>query len=208
MVLSDNQAKQILRSHWPSRSSKKWPIPGYTGKWMRACPINGSATLPFLRPPGGSVLTTNPDGMYIFVSHPPPPSTLRFADVIAIEICCDTQNFRDKRSRYNPIGTELALPLNWLHHRVALPNGGVREAWNTSEWYNARPQSEQTYAVRHLRALFALPDADYKDVATNLVLFGHEYFCMHKQLNQFTGQTMQRFIKGMALMKQFSTKPR
>ena len=206
MVLSDAQAKQILRTRWPARSSQ-WPIPGYSGRWMQACPLHGNATLPYLRRPGATLRTTNPDGMYVFVHHPPPPSNLRFADVIAIEVCGTLQNFGDKRSRYNPNNSQLVLPLNWLRHRVTLTNGGVREAWRASEWYGTRPLSEEVYVVRHLRVLFVLTDPDFTTLAMNDSLSAHEYFCKHRQLDQINGPTMQRFIKGMATMRQFSTRP-
>ena len=124
MPLTDAEAKAILANpkKWPERSStKKWPIPGHKGRWMRLCPSPNAPAFPYLRTAGAQTLTTNPDGMYAFVHH-----AHGFADVIAIEICRNNQNLNDKRARYAPTtATNQLVPLQLarvLHHHYKGPH--------------------------------------------------------------------------------------
>ncbi|HEY5743004.1 MAG TPA: hypothetical protein VIS99_10735 [Terrimicrobiaceae bacterium] len=207
MPLTDAEAKAILANptKWPERSStKKWPIPGHKGRWMRLCPSPNAPALPYLRTAGAQTLTTNPDGMYAFVHH-----AHGFADVIAIEICCNNQNFNDKRARYAPTTAtnQLVLPYNWLESSTTITKGRTKKRWDASGWFAAKPVTEVVLTVRHLRALFVLTDNDFNNFGLNNIPAGHEYFCRHDQLSQATSQVMQSFIKGLAMMKHFSTKP-
>lgn len=200
-TLSDAQAKSILDARWPRRTNK-WPIPAYTGYWMRACPSNSPQ--PFIHPAGAQAQTTRPDGMYIYAHVPS-----GFIDVIAIEVCVSIQNFNDKRSRYTPTSgnVHLTLPLGWLNSTIAIQRGRNHQIWRASGWFDSAPTADVRLTIRHLRALFVLREPDYRAFGINNLPAGHEYFCMHQDLNQINNQYMQRFVKGMALMNHFKRKP-
>lgn len=203
MILSDAQAKAILedKGKWPGRTNA-WPIPGYKGYWIKACPH--PAKRPFLHSPGATILKTWPDGMYLYVHIPS-----GFADVIAIEVCCNNQNFNDKRSRYTPVSgnIHITLPHEWLDSPTTVQKGGQRKTWEASGWFEHKPSADITLSIRHLRTLFVLTDEDYRAFGNNHLPAGHEYFCRHRDLGQINHQDMQAFIKGMALMKHFKVRP-
>ena len=156
--------------------------------------------MPYLKPPGARQLTTNSDGMYIF-AHPADG----FADVIAIEHCGKNQNFNDKRSRYTPGGgnLHLAVPLDWLKAKASVGS----TYWKASNWFSAAPVADLLLTVRHLRVVLALTPKDYKDFHDNHFPAAHEYFCKHTDLQQYTQQGMQDFIKSLAMMKHFKSRP-
>lgn len=201
MTLTDAQAKQILDIKWPRRTNA-WPIPAYRGYWIKACPT--VAPQPYIHPAGATVLTTSPDGMYLFAHIPS-----GFVDVIVIEVCCTNQNFNDKRSRYTPVSGNIhvTMPLGWLESRVTIQNGGIRKYWDASGWFAQKPTQDVRLTIRHLRVLFVLTDTDYSNFGINHLPAGHEYFCRHRDLSQVTHQDMQRFVKGMALMNHFPRRP-
>ena len=201
MILSDGDAKTILRDRWPRRTNT-WPIPAYSGYWLRACP--SESPQPYLHPAGADLLRTNPDGLYLFAHIPS-----KFVDAIALEICGTNQNFNDKRSRYAPSSgnVQITLPLDWLNAEVSVQHGHVQSFWRASGWFAKQPKRRKVLTVRHLRALFVLTDADYANFGTHHLPAGHEYFCAHRDLNQINSQSMQTFIKGMALMNHFKRKP-
>lgn len=201
ITLSDADAKSILGSVWPRRTNT-WPIPAYTGYWMRACPSNSPQ--PFIHPAGAKANTTKPDGMYVY-SH----IKSGFVDVIPIEVCVSMQNFNDKRSRYTPVSgnKQLTLPLKWLNSTIVIQRGRDQQIWRASGWFDSAPTDDVCLTIRHLRALFVLREQDYKGFGANGLPAGHEYFCMHQDLNQINNQIMQEFVKGMALMKHFKRAP-
>lgn len=201
MILSDSQAKTILETKWPRRTNT-WPIPAYSGYWMRACPSN--TPQPYLHPAGAANLTTNPDGMYLFAHIPS-----GFVDAIAIEVCKTNQNFNDKRSRYTPTSgnVHVTLPLAWLNSNVTIQKGRTARYWKASRWFANAPTTDITLTIRHLRALFVLTDTDYSKFGNNHLPAGHEYFCRHRDLSQITNQDMQKFVKNMALMNHFKLRP-
>jgi hypothetical protein len=201
MILTDAQAKQILNDRWPGRTNT-WPIPAYSGYWLKACP--SAATRPYIHPAGAKALKTWPDGMYVFAHVPS-----GFIDVIAIEVCCNNQNFNDKRSRYTPNSgnVHLTLPFDWLDSNTVIQQGRAKKVWDASGWFTHKPTSDVVLTIRHLRVLFVLTDSDYKTFAMNHLPAGHEYFCKHRDLSQVKHQDMQKFIKGMALMNHFRKKP-
>lgn len=201
MTLSDAQAKTILKTKWPRRTNT-WPIPAYSGYWVRACPSNSS--LPYIHPAGAKLLTTNPDGMYLFAHIPN-----GFVDVIAIEVCRTNQNFNDKRSRYTPTAgnVHVTLPLAWLNSNVTIQKGRTQRYWKASRWFANAPTADVTLTIRHMRTLFVLTDTAYSNFGNNHLPSGHEYFCNHRDLGQITHQDMQNFVKGMALMNHFRRRP-
>ena len=201
------EAKDILEKKWPGRTNT-WPIPAYSGYWVRACP--SASPQPFIHPAGATRLTTRPDGMYLFAHIP-----TGFVDVIAIEVCQKNQNFNDKRSRYTPTSgnVHVTLPLDWLNSYMTIQKGRKKRFWDASRWFHKTgtiadaPKDDVTLTIRHLRALFVLTDSDYKNFGEHHLPAGHEYFCQHKDLDQITHQDMQKFIKGMALMSHFKRRP-
>lgn len=201
LLLTDAQAKLILEQRWPRRTNA-WPIPAYKGYWMRACPSN--APMPYIHPAGATTLTTRPDGMYLFAHIPS-----GFVDVMAIEVCVTNQNFNDKRSRYTPTSgnVHITLPLDWLNSIIAIQKGRQRHIWAASGWFTSAPTADVRLTIRHMRTLFVLKDSDYTNFGQNHLPAGHEYFCMHRDLNQINNQYMQEFIKGMALMNHFKRRP-
>jgi len=203
MILTDAQAKDILddKKKWPGRTNT-WPIPGYQGYWLKACPSPGP--MPYIHPAGANVLRTNPDGMYIYVH-----GVSNFADIIAIEVCRNNQNFNDKRSRYTPTAgnVNVTLPVDWLDSYITVQKGRQKKIWEASGWFDRKPAGDLQLTIRHLRALFVLTDQDYANFAGNHLPAGHEYFCKHRHLGQINHQEMQAFIKGMALMRHFRVRP-
>ena len=201
VTLSDAEAKAILETRWPRRTNT-WPIPAYTGYWIRACP--SVSPQPFLHPAGATALTTRPDGLYIYAHIPS-----GFVDVIAIEVCVSNQNLNDKRSRYTPLSgnVQLTLPIGWLNSTIAIQKGRNKHIWSASGWFDSAPTADVRLTIRHMRALFALRQQDYTNFGSNQLPAGHEYFCMHQDLVQINNQYMQKFIKGMALMNHFKRRP-
>ena len=202
--MKDGEAKRILGSKWPSRT-EKWPIPGYKGFWLRGCPSPGATSMPYLKVPGAQILTTRPDGLYIFAHV-----DLGFADLIAIEHCGKNQNLNDKRSRYTGQNTRLVLPHDWLTHSIKLRGRGgkVERIWKASGWFQRMPTSDVELTVRQLRVLFALKKTDFNAFGLNQIPAGHEYFCRHEQLDQISSPAMQNFVKGLATMKHFASRPK
>lgn len=200
-ILTDAQAKKILEDKWPRRTNT-WPIPGYSGYWLRACP--STSPMPYIHPAGANKLKTNPDGLFIYVHD-----AGKFADCIAIEVCVSNQNFNDKRSRYTPTSgnVQLTIPLGWLESDLVVQKGGKKKNWEASGWFNSKPPADVTVTVRHLRILFALTPTDYANFGANHLPAGHEYFCKHADMSQITHQDMQSFVKGMTLMKHFRRRP-
>lgn len=203
MKLSDSEAKAILGSSpWPART-KSWPIPAYGGYRVRGCPA--PSTMPYIHSPGASINNTCPDAMYLFVHE-----KSKFADVIAIEVCGSNQNFNDKRARYTPTSGNLhvTLPYDWLDSEIMVQKGARKKVWEASCWFDKKPIEDLTLTIRHLRILLVLTDGDYAKFGSNCLPAGHEYFCRHRDLKQYTQQQMQKFLGGLALMKHFKSRPK
>ncbi len=203
MKLSVREHNRILRE-WPFRT-EQWPLPGYRGFWCRARPSTSNDAQPFIATAGATANTTEPDGLYLFVHDG------QFADCIAIEICGSRQNFYDKRSRYttNQAGLVVRIPLDWLFAVETLRGrNNTLARWDASKWFPDQPTDELALPIRHLRVLFAIPDDSYHTWAVQNGPAGHEYFCMHSHIALWRNRNVQRFLKGMALMKHFLRRPR
>ncbi len=117
-----------------------------------------------------------------------------FADVIAVEVCGTIQNFNDKRARYMSSTAALMLKCDkdWLLRGPA-SNHNWREAGLAK-----KPVGAISFAVRHIRVLYALPGEIYERWRDHGVLAGHEFMCLHSSLQTYTSQPVQEFLKLMA----------
>lgn len=196
--LSDSEAKTILRK-WPDRTKSLWPTSSVGGYWLRALPKDGTATCPHLQSPGATLFTTQPDGLYLFLSE------TSFADAVAVEVCGTIQNLNDKRSRYMPSSHSIVAvcPLAWLTEDVSLQKGGKKQRWAACKTISNTPQADVTFPIRHLRVMYALPNADFDNWCKNHTPTGYEYFCKHSSLDSFTSQPMQRFLSQMSAHSHF-----
>lgn len=200
--LSDGAAKAILLK-WPGRT-KLWPPPFGTGYWIRAQPKVGTVSGPRLSAPGAVLFRTQPDGMWVHFR------STESCDVVAIEVCGTVQNLNDKRSRYIPASHSVvvACSCRWLQEHTATKAGGKAARWKASACFDHEPTEDIEVPVRHLRVLYALPDALYHQWCREHVPTGYEFFCPHSSLSSYNGQKMQRFLKRMSIASQFYVRPR
>ncbi len=136
---------------------------------------------------------------------------LTCVDVIAIEVCGTMQNLNDKRSRYISTGAGLVLvvPAAWFGRPIRLQHGGMRPRGEATECLNGvtlPTKGSVSIPVRFLRALFVIPDDEYKDWMGNHVPSGHEFFMKHNSLKSGTGQVAQGFLGGMSFQAHFYTR--
>jgi hypothetical protein len=196
--LTDAEAKSILRN-WPERTKSLWPASSIGGFWLRALPKDGVATCPHLQSPGATLFTTQPDGLYLFLSEN------TFADAVSLEVCGTIQNLNDKRSRYMPSSHSIVAvcPLVWLVEEIDTQKGGKSARWAACKSISNAPQAEVSFPIRHLRVMYALPNVDFDDWCKNHTPTGYEYFCKHSTLDSFTSQSMQRFLSQMSMYSHF-----
>jgi len=202
--LSDGEAKAILRD-WPTRADSLWDAPTGSGYWIQAQPkADGSTiTTPTIQTPGSSLFKTQPDGLYAFLNE------RVFADLIAIEVCGSSQNLNDKRSRYSADVRSVVLhcPLAWLLENVSIQHGSVVPRWQATKSISVAPTEELYLPVRFLRVLFALPNALYKTWTAENVPDGHEYYCRHSSLGNYSSPAMQAFLSQLSMRRHFRTDP-
>ncbi|WP_428541027.1 hypothetical protein [Rhodopila sp.] len=187
---TDAEAKEILLNTWRDKT-KLWNGPNENRRWLRAQPVNDGAVGPRLLSPGAQLFHIQPDGMWarLFGTNAEP-----FADVIAVEVCGTIQNFNDKRARYMSSTAALMLKCDkdWLLRGPA-SNHNWREAGLAK-----KPVGAISFAVRHIRVLYALPGEIYERWRDHGVLAGHEFMCLHSSLQTYTSQPVQEFLKLMA----------
>lgn len=200
--LSDGEGKDILRS-WPSRTNKLWRPPKGRGFWIRALPKTEPATCPSIHSPGANLFKTQPDGLWVYIHT----ESSNYADVVCVEVCGTAQNLNDKRSRYIPASHALVLtcPLLWLLEDMRLPNGGHRPRWKASATFTHKPTADLDFPIRHMRILYALPNALYRDWKGNHTPTGYEYYCRHGSLDSYQSQYMQHFLRRMAFESHYMT---
>jgi hypothetical protein len=200
--LSDAQAKQILLG-WPSRTKSVWPAPRGKGFWVRAQPVPAKITGPKISSPGAQLFKTQPDGLWVHFAE------TEYCDVVVIEVCGTIQNLNDKRSRYIPASHSIVLtcPLVWLEEEVSVQRGGKAPRWKATATITQKPTSGLTVPIRHLRVLYALPNAVYSSWCSNHTPSGYEFFCPHSSLDSYNSPKMQRFLKQMSIGSQFYVKP-
>jgi hypothetical protein len=200
--LSDGEGKKILLDRWPERTQTIWPPPGGYGFWLRAQPTAGGVAGPRLSAPGATLFTTQPDGLWMHCSKSVS------CDVVAVEICGTIQNLNDKRSRYIPASHSLVLTCSngWLLEEIAVRGGGKRPRWKALGTLEIEPTMDLVLPVRHLRVLYALPNALYKTWCPHHTPTGYEFFCPHSSLQSRTAQKMRSFLSQMSVAAQFYQK--
>lgn len=202
--LTDTEAKRILR-RWPRRTKSLWPAPGNKGYWLRAQPRDrkGTVKCPTLSSPGAILFKTQPDGLWVHFND------IEFCDIVVIEVCGTIQNLNDKRSRYIPASHSMVLRcgLDWLMGDITLQAGRRTARWTATRSIHKKPTSaEQTIPVRHLRALYALPNDLYGSWCPQHSPTGYEFYCPHSSLDSFNNPMMRRFLRQMSLASYFYTK--
>ena len=156
--LSDNEAKRLLR-RWPVRPTNLMP----GGPWLRAQPPDRRTTGPTLRKAGSGEFTsrTQPDGLWIALSSHSLGRSPDSAAVFAVEVCGNTQNLADKRSRYAPATSALLVEVQfgWLYEEVQIQHGAKRPRWVLSGAFREAPREEDIWLpVSTLRVLYAVPN--------------------------------------------------
>jgi hypothetical protein len=153
------------------------------------------------------MFSTQPDGLWAHFSG------LDYCDVVVIEVCGTTTNLNDKRSRYMPSTSSLLLEVSagWAKSGSAGRGRGgpTRAHWRTAGFdEDDLSTMPRLVPVRHLRALYALPDEQYKKWTPNHAATGYEYFVPHSSLGTFNSQPMQRFLRQMSISSQYYKDPR
>lgn len=199
--LSDRQAKALLLK-WPGRTKSVWPAPTGIGFWVRAQPVPTGVAGPKISSPGAKLFRTQPDGLWAHFADND------YCDVVVIEVCGSVQNLNDKRSRYIPSSHSLVLscPLRWLEEDVVVQRGGKSPRWRATASITTTPVSDISVPIRHLRVLYALPDAVYSSWGSNHTPTGYEFFARHSSLASYHSPKMQKFLGQMSIGSQFYTK--
>lgn len=197
--MTDQEAREILRK-WPIRPKRLWDVPGTTARWLRAWPkeVSDQTKSVVLGPPGADHYRTRPDGLWISCT------VAGLVDAFVIEQSGTIQNLNDKRSRYGASTSSVIAycPAEWL-------NGSLTKRVTRAQYLGmASPvPGDVPLPVRHLRALYVIPDEDYNKWATTSAPGAHEFFCRHSSLGSYNSQTMQTFLKRMSPSAQFYTAP-
>ena len=196
--LSDREAKDILL-RWPSSPNSIWEPPDGAGRWVRGQPNGGKTPGPRLSSPGAKLFTTQPDGLFVYMSG------LESCDIVAIEVCGTAQNLNDKRSRYIPSSHSLVLRCGprWFAEQISVQGGVRRERWQAAGTLFERPTIDVSIPVRHLRVLYALPNKLYGVWCPDHTPTGYEFFCPHSSLGSYNSQKMQQFLRRMSIASQF-----
>jgi len=196
----DVLAKEALRK-WPSWTTKLWPVSREGGSWLRAQPIDGSATGPRLSKAGADTFKTQPDGLWVFIAND------EFADCIAIEACSARQNFWDKRSRYMPSTSAVVLqcPSTWLTSKVNRGRG-QKPRWKLASGFQSAPVTDLRLPVRFLRVLYFLENGLYSKWREVGVPEAHEFVASYSSIKSYNSEKMQVFLRRMSLVQHFYTK--
>lgn len=202
--LRDREAKNILR-RWPLRPTRLFRSSKTVGYWLRAQPPDGTDAGPVLITPGAELFSTQPDGLWLWFG-----TELRFVDVIAVEVCQKDQNLNDKRSRYMPTNHALLAECSeaWLTASIQLQKGGQAARWKACGTLKAGDCCDREIPVRHIRVLYALPNALYDKWLSNVTPAAYEFFCHHTSLRSHTAEGYREFLNRMIPGAQFYTRPR
>ena len=197
--LTDTEAKDILRQ-WPT-STQIWDTPDVDQRWLQAQPraSDRAAPGPKLAAPGSTLFSTQPDGMWVYLSE------ATYADVVAVEVCGTNQNFNDKRSRYAPLGIGVVLRCSatWLLEQVRVRGGVLRTRWEECGTFGTQPQGDIVVPVRHLRVVYALPNDLYDRWKNESTPSAHEYLIPHSSLGSYRAQKMQKFLRQLSPLSHF-----
>lgn len=200
--LKNAESKAILLK-WPAYTGKLWRAPQGDGRWIRGQPIDGRSTGPRIVSPGAKLFFTQPDGLFIYFNG------VESCDIVVIEVCGTIQNLNDKRSRYIPSCHSLILVCRrkWLLQEIPITGGGFKPRWEIADTFPNAPQADLSTPIRHLRVLYALPNAEYRKWCPSHIPTGYEYFCPHSSLGSYNGQKMQSFLRRMSIASQFYINP-
>lgn len=201
--LSDGEGKALLQA-WPQRPTRLFRTSKTVGYWLRAQPPDGTTAGPTLVSPGAKLFKAQPDGLWLWFGE------YAFVDVIAVEVCRKDQNLNDKRSRYMPTNhAPLAdCSATWLKAKIALQKGGTKPRWEACGTVSAAPNSDIRIPVRHIRVLYALPDALYDKWLTSVTPGAYEFFCRHSSLGSHTSSAYREFLSRMIPGAQYYTRPK
>jgi len=192
--LRDSDAKGILSTSWPTSTrllsgSEKGRL------WIRAQPKLGKVVCPRLVWPGQRNWKTQPDGMYVSIL-----GDELFCDALVIEVCGSMQNFNDKRSRYAPTTGSILLKTEENWEKIEI---NIKKSKRSISSIFQIKNHIGSYPVRHLRALFVLPNDVYRDVRDNLCPMGHEYYMRHSSLATVNSKSTREFLKRMSKESHF-----
>ena len=204
--MREDEAKDILRDTkcWPQCTSKWGATEGV--RWIRAQPVSkepARASSPVLNSPGAKLFSTQPDGMWIRLRG------AEYVDVIVFEHCSSIQNLNDKRSRYMATSSSVLVKVQgkWLREKTRRQKGGRRPRWEACGAFGSEDfPDELNVPVRFLRAVYVIPDSEYRRWKANNVPEGHEYFMRHSSLKSRNGQKMQEFMGRLSLNSHFYTR--
>lgn len=170
---------------------------------MRVQPPESTGRAPRIQSPGAELFATQPDGLWIYLWKK------EFCDAVAFEVCGSIQNLNDKRSRYIPSSHSLVISLDkaWLNESISVQSGGSKPRYVAFETFGNLPRNDIRVPIRHLRVMYALPDANYHAWCRNHTPTGYEYFCPHTSLKSYNSQKMQSFLSQMSISSQFYIKP-
>jgi hypothetical protein len=198
--LTDGEAKQVLLS-WPTRTTL-WPPPLGRGHWLRGQPRDLDESGPRISSPGATLFTTQPDALWAHFN-----ATIS-CDIVAVEVCGTIQNLNDKRSRYIPATHSLVLSCSdgWFHEAISIQKGGPLPRWKAAGTFPKKPVGNPAVPIRHLRVLYAIPNALYHLWCHQHTPTGYEFFCPHSSLHTYNSQQMQEFLRRMSSAAQFRVK--
>jgi hypothetical protein len=204
MILTVAQSNQAFADHWPNRT-KKWPILGHKGYWLKARPAKKGVASPVLKEAGADWNLTQPDGLYLFAVPE------NFADCIVIEVCRTKQNLSDKRSRYSPTQHSLCvkIPRKWMTQAISPDPQSQRKQsrWKASGWFKSSPSQDLQLPIRFLRVIYAIPEDWYHNWCISKGSHAHEFYCMHDHLELFHNRNVQSFLKHIASGRHFLRVP-
>jgi hypothetical protein len=198
--LTDGEAKVIL-CRWPRRTKTLWPAPGGKGYWIRAQPKDGNEAGPRLFSPGADLFATQPDALWVHFNK------IESCDIVSVEVCGTAQNLNDKRARYFPSSHSIVLECSrkWLEEEITIQHGGQIPRWKAARSFRTRLKKRDSVRipVRHLRVLYALPNALYDSWCPNHTPTGYEFFCPHSSLDSYNSGRMRSFLRRMSIAAQF-----
>ncbi len=204
--ITDKKAKFILDDKWPEFTDRI--VSHLRGHHcIRARPSNSKSPLPQIISGGSWMNKIQPDGLYIYFW---PDS---FADIFCIEVCGSVQNLHEKRSRYMPTHSRIAIKIyrKWLEEKIKYRTK-MKARWEVtglSFWEDGfdpkdLPDSWE-FDIRMLRVLYFLPDEIYQKWYFEHDPIGYEYFSPHSKLAKFSSKEFTILFQSMSRHSHFST---
>lgn len=192
----DGKAKAILRDRWP-KTCFLFGDADDGRQWLRAQPAaRAGSTHPRLVAAGAIKHKTQPDGLYVRFGE-----EAQFVDCVAIEVCASPQNLNDKRSRYAPSTSSIVLnvPHGWLISKCF----EQQLWWQASRAFSASPPADLLVPIRHLRALYVLPNDHYREWVSEMPAAGHEYFMPISSMTSINADPLRKFLEKISPQAHF-----